>query len=389
MSKTISKIIGYALVIVLLVAAVGFAYKYTNGFNEDFKTFYVECDGEKILTTDNKMNFTAGNVYKFDVKYTFDREDAEPKGYKVKIVPNVTRDFDFTVDGEKYLFSKVVNLTDVFDITLSDTSFELYLPDDISCSEVLKRVYNGTSVSISQDAWTNNPYPFNLQISSYNGKVTYNICFELQSKAETPSDSGTVDETPIEKKYSIEYVLSGDATNLSNLTVNGATQAIAGETVSFGITVYDVQYAITSVSISVLNSSEIVEVKKEGGTYSFTMPQGNVYVWVYFEYTPVEDKTYYAIDYDSLGSGSISMLEISCPDRAEAGANVTFTANLKDEYANEYKILRIAVQLGSGEDYIEELEGDGEYIFIMPDEQTLEENDGYVTLMFYIVGIDM
>lgn len=42
--RTFAKIIGYGLVLLLLAAAIGFTCKFTNGFNEDFKTFYVEYD---------------------------------------------------------------------------------------------------------------------------------------------------------------------------------------------------------------------------------------------------------------------------------------------------------------------------------------------------------
>jgi hypothetical protein len=38
----IAKLIGYVLVVLLLVGSVGLVYKFTNGFNEDFKTFYIE-----------------------------------------------------------------------------------------------------------------------------------------------------------------------------------------------------------------------------------------------------------------------------------------------------------------------------------------------------------
>lgn len=92
--RTFAKVLGYALVALLLVGAIGLIYKFTNGFNEDFKTFYVECDGKQILTTDNKMTFVGGNVYKFDVKYTFEKNDGQAKDYSVKIVPNVENDFE-------------------------------------------------------------------------------------------------------------------------------------------------------------------------------------------------------------------------------------------------------------------------------------------------------
>ena len=79
--KTIAKVIGYLLVVVVLVAVVGLIYRFTNGFNEDFKTFFVEHNGNQILTTDTEMSLDTGEVYRFDVKYTFDTENTQPKDY--------------------------------------------------------------------------------------------------------------------------------------------------------------------------------------------------------------------------------------------------------------------------------------------------------------------
>ena len=90
--KTFAKIIGYGLVVLLIAATLGFTYKYTNGFNEDLKTFYVEHNGKQILTTESKLTFKKEVVQRFDVKYTFDKDDAEPKGYKVKICLLYTSD---------------------------------------------------------------------------------------------------------------------------------------------------------------------------------------------------------------------------------------------------------------------------------------------------------
>jgi len=155
--KTFAKIIGYGLVVLLIAATLGFTYKYTNGFNEDLKTFYVEHNGKQILTTESKLTFKKEVVQRFDVKYTFDKDDAEPKGYKVKIVSNMTRDFDYTVDGEKYLFSKVGDLTSAFEPIMYDASFELYFPKTLNFGGILLKAHNGKKISIPGDALSNNP----------------------------------------------------------------------------------------------------------------------------------------------------------------------------------------------------------------------------------------
>lgn len=44
--QTAAKVIGVILVLLLLAGIVAVIYRFTNGFNEDFKTFYVEYDGD-------------------------------------------------------------------------------------------------------------------------------------------------------------------------------------------------------------------------------------------------------------------------------------------------------------------------------------------------------
>ena len=177
--RVFARIIGYGLALLLVAAAIGFVYKYTNGFNEDFKTFYIEYGSRQILTTENKMTLKSNDIHHFDVKYTFDKEGDEPKDYKLKIIPNMTRDFDYSVDGENYRFSKLGDLTDVFDLEKGDTYFELYLHAGTTFGEVLRMAQGGSKVIVSKSALMNNPYPFRIQVSSYNGSITYNIDFTI------------------------------------------------------------------------------------------------------------------------------------------------------------------------------------------------------------------
>lgn len=182
MGKTAAKKIGYVLVALLLLAAIGLIYKFTNGFNEDFKTFYVECDGKQILTADSKMTFENGKTYKFTVKYTFDNGKSEPKDYSVKIVPHIERDFDYTVDGERYFFSKTNELTTCFSLAKNDTYFELEIPEELTLQKVLSGLYEGKEITVPADAEVNNPFPYCLVISSYNGKIRYHINFNVSGK---------------------------------------------------------------------------------------------------------------------------------------------------------------------------------------------------------------
>lgn len=173
--KTIATVIGYVLVVVILVTVVGLIYRFTNGFNEDFKTFYIEYDGNQIFTTDSKMSLDTGTTYRFDVKYTFDTENSEPKDYSVKVIPNVERDFDFTVDGERYLFSKEADLTSAFDLKKQDTYFEITISSDFCLRYVLQSCYPGQEVVVPDEAEIGNTYPYTLVVSSYNDSVVYKI----------------------------------------------------------------------------------------------------------------------------------------------------------------------------------------------------------------------
>ena len=173
--QTAAKVIGVILVLALLAGIVAVIYRFTNGFNEDFKTFYVEYDGEQILTAESKQHLVEGQTHRFDVKYTFDTGNTKPKGYSVKVVPNAERDFDFTVDGERYLYSKENDLTAAFGLNKQDTYFELVLPEDFTLRYALQSCYPGKEVIVPEEAGQGNPYPYTLVISSYNESVTYNI----------------------------------------------------------------------------------------------------------------------------------------------------------------------------------------------------------------------
>ena len=170
-----AKVIGVILVLLLLAGTVAVIYRFTNGFNEDFKTFYVEYDGEQILTAESEKHLASGSTHRFDIKYTFDTENAEPKDYSVKVVPNAKRNFDFTVDGERYLYSKENDLTSAFGLNKQDTYFELVLPEDFTLQYALQSCYPDKEVVVPEEAEQGNPYPYTLVISSYNESVVYRI----------------------------------------------------------------------------------------------------------------------------------------------------------------------------------------------------------------------
>lgn len=179
--RTIVKAIVYIAVIGAVIGLIAVIYKYTNGFSEDFKTFYVEYDGEQILTKETKLKLAHGNTYKFDVKYTFEKDSAEPKDYSVKVVPNVTPDFEYTIDEKIYKYSSLKDISIAFELKKDKTSFSMTLEDGFSLNSVLRRMHGGKNVEVDSAVTAENDYPFRLEISSYNGEVTYKILFNVVS----------------------------------------------------------------------------------------------------------------------------------------------------------------------------------------------------------------
>ena len=174
-----AKVIGIILVLALLAGLIAVIYKFTNGFNEDFKTFYVEHDGKQFLSAQNDLVLEDAGVHRFDVKYTFDTEQSETKDYAVEIVPNAEQDFEYLVDGEPHLFSRAGDLSAAFDLNKQATYFEITTTDGMTLQSILERCHAGQTVEVPADAEKGNAYPFQLIVTSYNGSVSYRIALSV------------------------------------------------------------------------------------------------------------------------------------------------------------------------------------------------------------------
>lgn len=301
--KTVATILAYIAGILILVAVVGLVYRFTNGFNEDFKTFYIEQDGKQILSSSSTMSFKADTTYRFDVKYTFDTEQSEPKDYSVKVIPNVGRDFDFTVDGERYLYSKQGELSAAFALNKQDTYFEISTKTEMSLQNVLQSCYPGKEVIVPKEAEESNTYPYTLVVASYNESVVYKIDFCVGVKVTgvtlDPSEiiftgSGEFDEEGQEpsvpaETYSIGYDTLGYG-SVKSIAFHCQGTAKAGETVTFIIEVLDLSgeyedYHPLEVTNVVLQNADdgtdIEDLEETSGVYSFVMPENDVTVMVY------------------------------------------------------------------------------------------------------------
>lgn len=175
--RTIVKVIVSVLCVLLVVLAICFVFKYTNGFDEDFKTFYIEHDGEQILTERVEKGFYLLKVERFDVKYTFGDNLSQNKDYSVKIIPNAIKDFMFEVDGLLYRYSSVSDLSAGFSLNKQPTYFE-FSTLTYTMNDILDRVYD-SHVTLINYSEIDNPYPFSLIVSSYNERINYRIDFVI------------------------------------------------------------------------------------------------------------------------------------------------------------------------------------------------------------------
>ena len=97
----------------------------------------------------------------------------------MEIVPNAEQDFEYTVDGETYLYSKAGDLSAAFSLKKQATHFEITLQEDMTLQSVLETVHPGQQVEVPEGASDGNPFPYALIVSSYNGNVSYRIAFDL------------------------------------------------------------------------------------------------------------------------------------------------------------------------------------------------------------------
>ncbi len=122
-SKKAGKIIVYVLILLIFVVVLGFFAYFTNGFTGNLKTFYAECEGQKIMSESSGFVLSSSNPLKVDVCYTFGFVSKDIAGYVVAVVP--LQDFDFTVDEATYSFAAEEDFTDCFNIEKGESSFTI------------------------------------------------------------------------------------------------------------------------------------------------------------------------------------------------------------------------------------------------------------------------
>ena len=174
--------LAYVGIVLAAIILVGVVARFTNGFTDDFKTFYLKVEDKEIMSSSGGYEITRAKPMQVEVKYTFSFATDENKGYNVKIVPNAadkSRDFSFTVSGESKLFQSLQDLTDGFEIEKSESSFRV-TPKGENLTGVLQAIYPELDTAHIEEKAYNDM--FALVVSSYNEKASVTIYFTLSSK---------------------------------------------------------------------------------------------------------------------------------------------------------------------------------------------------------------
>ena len=174
--------LAYVGIVLVVIIIVGVVARFTNGFTDDFKTFYLKVEDKEIMSSSGGYEITRAKPMQVEVKYTFSFATDENKGYNVKIVPNAadkSKDFSFTVNGESRQFQAETDLTDGFEIEKSETSFRV-TPKGENLTGVLQAIYPGLDTAHIEEKVYNDM--FTLVVSSYNEKASVTIYFTLSSK---------------------------------------------------------------------------------------------------------------------------------------------------------------------------------------------------------------
>lgn len=179
--KSFAKIVSWILIVALLCGAVALIFVFTDGGKEDFKTFYIEQDGKKILSSHTEAVFVAGETVEYTVNYTFDVGAAEKRDYIVKIVPNADEDFTFSVKDTAMHWRDMEALDGtVFDLRKDEASFRIDfdVDGDYLMEDVMAKLFPGKSVELPEGMDLSKPY-FTLYVASYDESVQFFINFSL------------------------------------------------------------------------------------------------------------------------------------------------------------------------------------------------------------------
>ena len=179
-SAKIIIIIFAAILLAGVVAGVMFLAQRTNGFAEDFKSFYVETDGKRYYTNGDTVTLRMNSITSFKCGYSplnKDLNDLQTYNVKITSVEPSKATFNYTLDGDAYAFLGGEDYTTCFNITESKDSFTISNIKDTPL-DILQRKYIGHEVGGNipdmQQAY------FKLTVSASDGKQSVSFMLKLE-----------------------------------------------------------------------------------------------------------------------------------------------------------------------------------------------------------------
>lgn len=173
-SNGVIKLIVGIVLLFGIVAAIGCIAFFTNNFTEDFSTFYVEVNGEKIASSAG--GYIVGGEENFVVNVKDANPNKQDKGYMVSVIPKAGVDFEFTVDDETKLFADENDLTNAFEIIKDGNN--LMLNPKGNLEYILQKQYPDKTIRYDANSINSEEDLFSLIIKNYD-EATVTINFRI------------------------------------------------------------------------------------------------------------------------------------------------------------------------------------------------------------------
>lgn len=172
--NTVTKIIVWVLVVLLLLGAAGVVAYYV--LKDAGVSFYVEYNGKRYFSgvSETDLSFKTGNTYTFNVKSL----TGENVDYSVSILSSGEHNFTFISNGKFYDFYSADNADNngyshVFSLQKSKDGFSITLPKGFSVEKAIEAKFGGDvelqsdlqSVSYFVIAVSSGDYSLNLYFS--------------------------------------------------------------------------------------------------------------------------------------------------------------------------------------------------------------------------------
>lgn len=166
------KALTWIMIVLVIVAAGGFLAS-LSGDNE--QSFYVEIGDKTVKDSASGFEFSPNEPTTVTLKPL--RGEDSLNGYEVMIVPNteVSKDFDYTVNGEWHSFQSIEDLTDGFIIDYEDDSFSISATGNVS--DILRRVHGDAVVADADGKGYRNM--FTMLVTSHDGDTTIRVDFTV------------------------------------------------------------------------------------------------------------------------------------------------------------------------------------------------------------------